>query len=124
MKLAVIAAVATVAGSPMVAMDLGTSGISLGGEAVTEYAMDAERMTLVVTPEATYTFNNILFAASTDIDVYDNEFVVDSAFDILPTVDFRVEAEVISNMTTYVETSYDLDAKARGEVTVGASFAF
>jgi len=124
MKFVVAAAALALTASPLVAADLGTTGISLGGEAVAEYNIDAENLSLVVTPEVSYDFTGYFVAsAATDLTIYDGEFT-EATFEVLPVIDFRVEREVMANVTAYGEMSYDLEAQERGDATVGMSFNF
>jgi hypothetical protein len=124
MKFVVAAAALALTASPLVAAELGNTGISLGGEAVAEFNIDAENLSLVVTPEVSYNFTGFFVAsAATDLTIYDGEFT-EATFEVLPIIDFRVEREVMANLTAYGEMSYDLEAKERGDATVGVSFNF
>ena len=124
MKFVVAAAALALTASPLVAADLGNTGISLGGEAVAEYNVDAENLSLVVTPEVSYNFTGFFVAsAATDLTIYDGEFT-EATFEVLPTIDLRVEREVMANLTAYGEMSYNLEAQERGDATVGVSFNF
>jgi len=124
MKFVVAAAALALTASPLVAADLGNTGISLGGEAVAEFNIDAENLSLVVTPEVSYNFTGFFVAsAATDLTIYDGEFT-EATFEVLPTIDLRVEREVMANLTAYGEMSYNLEAQERGDATVGVSFNF
>ena len=124
MKFVVAAAALALTASPLVAAELGNTGISLGGEAVAEFNIDAENLSLVVTPEVSYNFTGFFVAsAATDLTIYDGEFT-EATFEVLPTIDLRVEREVMANLTAYGEMSYNLEAQERGDATVGVSFNF
>jgi len=125
MKIAVIAtAVALTAASSASAMDLGSTGISLGAELDTAYNVDQENMNITLTPELGYSRWGAAFTLGADIALYDDGFV---AGDVLPTIDFGasyglelygIESEI------YLKTSYDLEASDRGDLTIGTTFKF
>lgn len=123
MRLLATTAAALLLATSASAMDLGM-GLSLNTEVTAEYAVDAENMTLTSTPELGYTLSGFDFMASTELAIYNDKFVVEDTFSTLPTIDFTVERVVMEGMTAYVETSYDLDAGERGEITLGTTFAF
>ena len=123
MRLLATTAAALLLATSVSAMDLGM-GLSLNTEVTAEYKVDAENMTLTSTPELAYTNFGFDFAASTELALYNDEFVIEDTFSTLPTIDFTVERVVMEGMTAYVETSYDLDAGERGEITLGTTFAF
>ena len=123
MRLLATTAAALLLATSVSAMDLGM-GLSLNTEVTGEYKVDAENMTLTSTPELVYTNFGFDFAASTELAIYDDKFVVEDTFSTLPTIDFTVERELMDGLTAYVETSYDLDAGERGEITLGSTFAF
>lgn len=122
MRLLATTAAALLLATSASAMDLGM-GLSLNTEVTAEYAVDAEKLTLT-TPELGYTLSGFDITASTELAIYNGEFVVEDTFSTLPTIDFTVEREVMNGLTAYVETSYDLDAGERGEITLGTTFAF
>lgn len=124
MKLAAFTAAALVAASSASAMEIGNTGISLGAEAVAEYTVDAGNMTVVLTPELAYTAWGVSLAASTDLSVYNNEFVLMNALDTLPVIDLSATYSIMDNASAYVKSSWDLETMDRGEVTLGVSFSF
>ena len=97
-----------------------------------EYKVDAESMTVTLTPEVNYGMGLWNFEASTDISVYNNKSTTDSnivLFDALdngshPVLDLEVTYGLRDNLELSAGTSYDLNKNARGEVTIGASFSF
>jgi hypothetical protein len=105
------------------AVDLG-NGLTVGGELDAHWAVDAEALTMTLTPEMGYNAWGNDFTVSTDLDVYKNEdVVIGDAFDSL-VVDFKVTRPWMSNIELYGETSWDFDAEKRGEISVGATFSF
>lgn len=127
MKTTLIAAAFVVAGTPLLA-----EGLTFGGEVDSEYKVDAESMTVTLTPEVNYGMGLWNFEASTDISVYNNKSTTDSnivLFDALdngshPVLDLEVTYGLRDNLELSAGTSYDLNKNARGEVTIGASFSF
>ena len=105
------------------AVDLG-NGVSVGAEMDAHWAVDAEALSMTLTPEMGYSNWGNDFTVSTDLDVYSaEEFQLGDAFDSL-VVDFEVTRPWMSNIELYGKTSYDFDAEERGEITVGATFSF
>ena len=127
MKTTLIAAAFVVAGTPLLA-----EGLTFGGEVDSEYKVDAESMTVTLTPEVNYGMGKWNFEASTDISVYNNKSTADSnfvLFDALdsgthPALDFEVTYGLRDNLELSAGSSWDLNAGKRGEVTIGASFSF
>ena len=124
MKLVAVATVAALGATAAQAEIANVAGFSFGATTTTEYTVDAENLTLTVEPSVSYGLMGVDLSASTELSIYDDEFVVEDTFDALPVVDLRAEKAVWDNITVYGETSWDLDASERGEITLGASFAF
>lgn len=123
MKVITTAAAAVLLTTAVSAADLG-NGISIGGEMDANWGVDAEALTMTLTPEMGYVFWGNDFTLSSDLDVYSSEeFQLGNAFDEL-VLDFKVTRDVISNVELYGKTSWDLDAAERGEISVGATFSF
>ena len=123
MKLLTTAAAAVLITTTAHAADLG-GGVTAGAELDSFWAMDAEALTVTLTPELGYDVWGNSFTASTDIDVYkDEKMVITDAFDTM-IIDFEVTRDVMSNIEAYATTSWDLDKSERGEVKVGLSFSF
>jgi len=120
MKIAPLALVATLIGTASFAED----GFVFAGEINAEYNVDSEVMTSLVTPEVSYSMGYATLIASTDLALYNDGLVVSDTLQTLPALDFRAEYTLRHNVELYGEVSYDLDAEARGDVVVGASFAF
>jgi hypothetical protein len=119
MKIASIALAVSLLGTASFA-----DGLSWGGEANAEYNVDAENMAVTVTPEISYGMGQATLLASTDLAVYNDEFVIADTLEVLPVVDFRAEYALRDNVELYGEVSYDLDAKERGDLVIGATFSF
>ena len=126
MKIAVIAVAATIAATSVSAADIGNTGISIGAELDNRYNVDAEALTITLTPEIGYNFAGFGLSASTDLLLADNDGLTANK-DKLPTFDFG--AEYGMNMwglgaTAYAETGYDLEAEDMSDVEVGVKFKF
>jgi len=115
---AIVAAATTTAAQ---AGEIGATGITWGVETVAEYNVDAENMTVTTTPELGYHWSQINLTASTDLAIYDDEFV---AGDVMPTIDFKAGTHVMENLEVYLETGYDLELEDMSDVIVGMSFKF
>ncbi len=124
MKLAALTAAALLTAGSVSAMEIGNTGVSLGATTVAEYAVNAGRTSIVLTPALAYSNWGVDLAASTDIAVYDNEFVLMNALDALPTIEFSASYDVMDNASAYVKSSWDLDAMEMGEITLGVAFSF
>ena len=106
------------------------NGFSLGGEVASEYKVDAEQFTVVLTPEATYTMGDTAFTASTDLSVWDS--VAEDNFTLMnsldegsyPALKLEVTHQLQGNMELSVGTAWDFNDEAREELTVGATFKF
>lgn len=125
MRTIVLAMVAAMAATTASAMDLGR-GFALNTEVVAEHKVDAATTTLVATPELGYTLGGAALTASVDLAIYDNVGGITLAdeFDALPTVDFGASYMLRDDLELEALTSYNFDAKERGEITLRATFAF
>jgi opacity protein-like surface antigen len=122
MKLAAITAATLLASATTIqAMDIGSTGISVGATTVAEYNVDAENITLEVTPSMTYSLYGTDVKLSSDLMVYNDDFVF---MDVNPILDFKVGYDVWDHAEVYVETGYDLELEDRIDVVVGMSFSF
>lgn len=113
------------------ALDLPVPGLALNTDAKVEYKMDAETTAATLAPELSYTpsfVGGLNFTSGTTLNVWDNDggFTLGDQFDTLPTLDFGATyaPAMMDNLELEVGTSYDLEAKERGEVTVSATFSF
>ena len=123
MKVITTAAAAALLSSAVNAADIG-NGINVGAELDTNWQVDAEALTMTLTPEIGYSNWGNEFTVSTDIDVYSaEEFQLGSAIDNM-VLDFEVTRPWMSNIELYAKTSWDLDEQERGEISVGGKFSF
>jgi hypothetical protein len=122
MKFAAITAAALlVSATSIQAAELGATGISLGATTTAEYNVDAENMTLELTPTVGYGLYGMDFTASTDLMIYNDDFVF---MDTNPTLDFKVAYGVWDGLEVYAETGYDLEKEDRADIVLGAAFTF
>lgn len=133
MKLTTFVAAALVAAStPVLAEEVvsNNNGFSFGGEVESKYAVDAEALTLTVTPEATYTIGKTAITASAAIPVWDsvadNNFVLMNALDqgSYPALGLEVTYQFQNNMELTLGTEWDFNDGAREELTVSTTFKF
>lgn len=117
MKLAAVAATAAFMASTSAYAD----GVSFGGDVTAEYNVDAENMTLTVSPELGYTFASVDFTLGSDLAVYNGEVVLG---DVKPTLDFGASYFVNAQLEVYGEVSYNLETEARGDLVIGAKYSF
>ena len=134
MKLTTFVAAALVAAStPVLAEEVVVSnnnGFSFGGEVESKYAVDAEALTLTVTPEATYTIGKTAITASAAVPVWDSvaddNFVLMNALDqgSYPALGLEVTYQFQNNMELTLGTEWDFNDGAREELTVSTTFKF
>lgn len=127
MKMTKLAAAFVVAGTPLFAED----GLSFGGELDTKYTVDAEALTMTLSPEAKYTMGATAFTASTDISVWNSKAAGDNfvMFDALddgthPDLELEITHQLQDNMELSLGTAWDFNRDEREEITVGVSFSF
>ena len=121
MKFAAIAAAAMITATGAAANEIGATGITWGVETTAEYNVDAENMTLTSTPEIGYGLMGLDLTASTELSIYNDDFVLG---DEMPTLDFKATRQVWDNLELYGEVGYDFELEERTDVVVGASFSF
>ena len=129
MKLATAIVALMVAGSAANAADLG-KGFTFGGEANLEYNVSNEALGATLTPKLAYTgIDKVELAVETELALVETGEVV--LFDryinegrTLPTLDLTATYFVSPALEAYAGTSYDLDAKERGDIVVGVTFSF
>ena len=126
MRTIVLAMVAAMAATSVSAMDLPVAGLALNTDVVAAHKVDAETTTLVATPELAYTYGAATLTAATTVNIWDNAggVTVADTFDVLPTVEFGASYMMRNDLELEALTSYDFDAKARGEITLQATFSF
>jgi len=113
------------------ALDLPVPGLALNTDAKVEYKVDAETTAATLAPELSYIpsfVDGVELTGGTTLSVWDNDggFTLGDEFDTLPTLDLGVTYApvMMENMEFEVGTSYDLEEKERGEVTMSATFSF
>ena len=129
MKLAAAIVALSVAGSAAAAADLG-NGFSFGGEANLEYNVNQEALGATLTPKLAYTgISKVELAVESELSLVETGEIV--MFDryinegrTLPTLDLTATYFVSPAIEAYAGTSYDLEAKERGDILVGVTFSF
>jgi hypothetical protein len=122
-KLTTAAAVLFLSTAAVQAADLG-NGVTAGAEIDAWYGVDAEALTMTLSPEIGYSIWDNDLSLSTDINVYkDQEFVMGNSLDSM-ILDFEVTRDIWSNIEAYAKTSWDLDTRERGEISIGGKFSF
>lgn len=116
MKFAAVAAVVALTTTTAYA-----DGVSFGGDVTAEYNVDAENLTLTVTPELGYSMWDVDFTLGSDIAVYNDGITLG---DTKPTLDFGATYAISAQLEVYGEVSYDLETESRGDVVVGATYSF
>jgi len=130
MRTFVLAMVAAMAATSATAMDLPVPGLALNTDVVAQHKVDAEATTLTLTPELEFTPADgpLTLTANTTFNVWDNtnSFTLEDEFDHMPTLNFGASyvLPTMSNVELELGTSYDLEAKERGEITATATFSF
>lgn len=123
--------IATTFATSAAALDLPVAGLALNTDAKVEYKMDAESTAVTLAPELSYMpwfVDGVEVTGGTTLNVWDNtdKFTLGDEFDHMPTLDMGVTyaPAMMENMEFGVGTSYDLEEKERGEVTMSATFSF
>ena len=116
------------AGAAVAETQLG-NGVSLETEVKAERKVDADTSIITINPELTFdvaSVDGLELTTGTTLSVWDNtnDFTMDDEFDHLPVLEFGGSYEVRDDFTIEAATTYDLEAEARGEITLTASFAF
>jgi len=128
MRTFVLAMVAAMAATSATAMDLPVPGLALNTDVVAQHKVDAEATTLTITPELEFTPSDgpLTLTADTTFNVWDNtnSFTLEDEFDHMPTINFGASYMAMENVELELGTSYDLEAKERGEITATATFSF
>jgi len=129
MRTFVLAMVAAMAATSATAMDLPVPGLALNTDVVAQHKVDAEATTLTMTPELDWqpvVDGPLSLTANTTLNVWDNtnSFTLDNEFDHMPTINFGASYMAMENVELELGTSYDLEAKERGEITATATFSF
>lgn len=126
MKIAALAAAATIAATSVSAMDLGSTGLSLNTAVDASWDLDADTNNLLVTlePELGYSIAGVSLTAGMDLNVYQNEeFVLGDQFDAL-SIDFGASYQIMKSLSAYGETTWDVEASELEASKVGVTFSF
>jgi hypothetical protein len=99
-------------------------GLSAGADVVTAYTVDAKDVATTLTPTLSYNWSAISLSASTDLSVWNNGWVGNTMFDVKPTIDLEAIFAAQDNVELSLETSYDIEAADRGEITLTATLSF
>ena len=128
MRTTVLAIVAAMAATSATAMDLPVPGLALNTDVVAQHKLDAEASTLTITPELEFVPNDgpLSLTANTTFNIWDNtnSFTLDDEFDHMPTINVGASYMATEALELELGTSYDLEGKARGEITATATFSF
>lgn len=125
MKTTLLAAAMAVIATPMFA-----EGLRFGGESTTEYNADQEHMTVTLTPKVTYAWGQADFTASSELSMYDSAAADHfTAMNLLeegsrPDLDIEATYYLQGGLSVFAKSGWDIDAKERKDVVVGATFAF
>jgi len=119
MKIAAFAAAATLVATSASAIELGNTGVSLGGMFDTKYDTGVEEFAMEFVPKASFTNWGVDFAASTTFDILGlNED------DVFKGVDFEAGYTIGgTGLRAYGEIGTDADFEF-GDATFGVSFEF
>lgn len=130
MRTFVLAIAAAMAATTAQAVDL-TPSLALNTEVVAEYKYDAESTTLTATPELEFAptyLPGAAFTAGMELNIWDNtnKFTLDNEFDVKPEIllGATFAPATMPNMELELGSSYDFEAKERGEITATATFNF
>jgi len=133
MRTFVLAMVAAMATTPVLAADLPVPGLSLDTEVKAFHKVDAEASFITIEPELRFTPADgpLSVYGSTLITAFDGSAADDNIvlFNVLdegsrPDITLGTEYTLGANAIAYGETSWDVDAQERGEVEIGISFSF
>lgn len=120
MKIAAIAAAATLVATSASAIELGNTGVGIGGKFDTKYDTGTEEFAMEFVPKASFTNWGVDFAASTTFDILE----LNSDDDIFKGVDLEAGYTIGgTGLRAYGEIGTDADFEF-GDATVGVSFEF
>ena len=127
MRTFVLAMVAAMAATSATAADLG-NGLALNTEVEATYNVDASTTVATINPEFAYSgVNALTLTAGTTLTAYDNTgatFNLTDEFDHMPVLEFGAAYVVRDDLTVEALVDYDLEAEARGDLTLVATFNF
>ena len=126
MRTSILAATVVVAGTPLFAEE----GLSFGGELKSLYNVDKSTTSVTVKPSATYGMGKTELEVSSVISAFDSTATDNmTLFNTLekgsrPTIDLSATYNWTDSLELEAKSSWDVDAAARGDVTIGATFNF
>ena len=126
MRTSILAATVVVAGTPLFAEE----GLSFGGELKSLYNVDKSTTSVTVKPSAIYGIGKTELEVSSVISAFDSTATDNIVlFDTLekgsrPTIDLSATYNWTDSLELEAKSSWDVDAAARGDVTIGATFNF
>lgn len=126
MKTSILAAAVVVAGTPLLAED----GLNFGGELKSLYNVDKSTTSVTVKPSATYGMGKTELEVSSVISAFDSTATDNmTLFNTLekgsrPTIDLSATYNWTDSLELEAKSSWDIDAAARGDITIGATFNF
>lgn len=127
MKISAIAAAATIlAATSAHAIELGSTGVSIGGELDTFYDVDGEHIDSVFTPKLGYSMYGIALSASTDLNIVEaDQIVIGDQFDKLPVMELGASYSILNGAAkAYGEVDFDVEESDWTGAKVGVSFNF
>ena len=126
MRTSILAATVVVAGTPLFAEE----GLSFGGELKSLYNVDKSTTSVTVKPSAIYGIGKTELEVSSVISAFDSTATDNmTLFNTLekgsrPTIDLTATYNWSESLALEAKSSWDIDAAARGDVTIGATFNF
>ena len=126
MKISNLAAAVVVAGTPLLAED----GLHFGTELKSLYNLDKSTTSVTVKPSATYGIGKTELEVSSVISAFDSTATDNvTLFNTLekgsrPTIDLSATYNWTDSLELEAKSSWDVNAAARGDVTIGATFNF
>ena len=126
MRTSILAATVVVAGTPLFAEE----GLSFGGELKSLYNVDKSTTSVTVKPSAIYGIGKTELELSSVISAFDSTATDNmTLFNTLekgsrPTIDLSATYNWTDSLELEAKSSWDIDAAARGDVTIGATFNF
>ena len=119
MKTLALATALIVAAGAASAVELGTTGVSLGGTLDANYTTGVDTYAVELTPRAGYSAFGVAFGVETTLDV-----MTLNEGDVFQGLDFDASYDLFNTgATVYGEVGTDADFEF-GDVKVGVSFAF
>jgi len=120
MKIAAFAAAATLVATSASAIELGNTGVSLGGKFDTKYDTGVEEFAMEFVPKAGINRWGVDFEASTTFDILE----LNADDDVFKGIDFEAGYTIGgTGLRAYGEIGTDADFEF-GDATVGVSFEF